>query len=67
MLGVRVESELAKNIKKDIIQDENVRGAFDLVLNDYEPDKYLGSIHIEVLDTLSVAEVDKISRDITKK
>ena len=67
MLGVRVESELAKNIKKDIFQDENVRGAFDLVLNDYGPDKYLGSIHIEVLDTLSVAEVDKISRDITKK
>ena len=67
MLGVRVESELAKNIKKDIIEDENIRGAFDLVLNDYGPDKYLGSIHIEVLDTLSVSEVDKISRNITKK
>ena len=66
MLGVRVESELAKNIKKDVIQEKNVRGAFDLVLNNYGPDKYLGSIHIEVPDTLSVAEVDKISRNITK-
>lgn len=66
MLGTRVESELAKNIKKDVINEKDVRGAFDLVLNNYGPDKYLGSIHIEVPDTLSVAEVDKISRNITK-
>ena len=66
LLGVRIESELSKNIKKDVIQEKDVRGAFDLVLNNYGPDKYLGSIHIEVPDTLSVAEVDKISRNITK-
>ena len=44
-----------------------MQGAFDLVLNDYGPDKYLGSIHIEVPDTLSVTDIDKISRNITKK
>ena len=66
MLGVRIESTLAKNIKKDIIKEKNVQGAFDLVLNDYGPDKYLGSIHIEVPDTLTVTDVDKISRRITK-
>ena len=37
-----------------------------MILNDYGPDKYLGSVHIEVADTLSVADVDKISRKITK-
>ena len=67
MLGVRIESDLSRNIKKDVIQEKDVRGAFDLVLNDYGPDKYLGSIHIEVPDTLTVADVDKISRRITKK
>ena len=66
MLGVRVESELAKNIKKEILKEKDVKGVFDLVLNNYGPDKYLGSVHIEVVDTLSVAEVDKISRNITK-
>ena len=66
MLGVRVESTLAKSIKKDIIQENDIQGAYDLVLNDYGPDKYLGSVHIEVLDTLSVADIDKISRKITK-
>ena len=67
MLGVRIESDLARQIKKEVIKEKDVKGAFDLILNDYGPDKYLGSIHIEVLDTLSVAEVDKISRKITKR
>lgn len=66
MLGVRVESDLAKSIKKDIMEEDDIQGAYDLVLNDYGPDKYLGSIHIEVSDTMTVAEVDKLSRKITK-
>ena len=67
MLGLRVESSLSRAIKKEIAEEKQVRGAFDLVLNDYGPDKYLGSVHIEVEDTLSVSEIDKISRNITKK
>ena len=66
MLGVRVESDLARSIKKDIAKEKYIEGAYDLVLNDYGPDRYLGSIHIEVPDTLSVADVDKLSRKITK-
>ena len=67
MLGVRIESDLAKSIKKEVTKEKDVQGAYDLVLNDYGPDKYLGSIHIEVADTLSVSDIDKISRRITKK
>ena len=66
VIGVRVESDLARQIKKEVTKEENVKGAFDLILNDYGPDRYLGSIHIEIPDTLTVAEVDKISRRITK-
>ena len=62
-----MESDLVKSIKKDIIKEKNIQGAYDLVLNDYGPDKYLGSIHIEVPDTLTVADIDKISRKIMKK
>ena len=67
VLGTRVESKLAKSIKKEALKEKDVQGAFDLVLNDYGPDKYLGSIHIEVPDTLSVTDIDKISRSITKR
>lgn len=66
ILGVRVESDLAKSIKKEITKEKDIQGAYDLILNNYGPDKYLGSVHIEVADTLSVADIDKISRKITK-
>ena len=64
ILGVRIESDLSKKIKEEIQKEADVQGAFDLILNNYGPDKYWGSIHIEVADTLSVADVDKISRKI---
>ena len=67
MLGTRIESNLARSIKKEVLKEKEVQGAYDLVLNDYGPDKYLGSIHIEVPDTLNVADLDKISRRITKR
>ena len=67
MIGVRVESSLSKAIKREITKEEDIQGAYDLVLNDYGPDKYLGSVHIEVPDTLTVADIDKLSRRLSKK
>ena len=66
ILGIRIKSDLSKKIKEEIQKEADVQGAFDLILNNYGPDRYWGSIHIEVADTLSVADVDKISRKITK-
>ena len=67
ILEVRIESDLAKKIKKEVLKEEDVQGAFDLVLNNYGPDKYLGSIHIEIPDSLSVSDVDKISKRISNR
>lgn len=67
MLGSRVESKLARSIKHEVTKEPGVKGAFDLVLHDYGPDKYLGSIHIEVEDNLMAATLDKMSRNITKR
>ena len=66
MLGVRIDSDLARSIKKEVAKEKDVQGAYDLVLHDYGPDRYSGSIHIEVADTLTVADIDKLSRRITK-
>ncbi len=67
ILGTRIESGLAKSIKKEILKEPKIQGVFDLVLNNYGPDEYLGSVHIEVPDTMTVAEVDKLSRAITTR
>lgn len=66
MLGTRAESKLSKEIKNEIIKNKYVQGAYDLVLNNYGPDRYQGSVHIEVLDTLNATDIDRISREIFK-
>lgn len=65
ILGERVDAELARNIKKTIASYPEVSGAYDLVMNNYGPDSYNGSVHIAVLDTMTVDELDKLTRRIT--
>ncbi|OON88076.1 cation transporter [Oribacterium sp. C9] len=67
ILGERVDSSLSKAIKMTIASFPEVRGAYDLVLHSYGPDTYMGSAHIEVLDTMSARELDRLMRDITYK
>lgn len=67
VLGERVDPELINDIKKTIIKYEDVKGVYDLVLNNYGPNTYTGSVHIEVLDTMDVDEIDVLQRKITQK
>lgn len=64
ILGTGAEASLVREIKGAIVGFEHVVGAYDLVLNNYGPDSYLGSVHIEVEDTLEVSEFDALSRQI---
>ena len=67
ILGERVDKDISRGIKQTVCSFPEVQGAFDLILNDYGPDTYLGSIHIEVMDTMTAAEIDKLARIITEK
>lgn len=67
ILGTRVDRDLSIAIKNTVTANENVYGAFDLTLNDYGPDIYLGSIHIEVPDTMLASEIDELTRNISKE
>ena len=64
ILGERNDLELAKNIKQTIVGFPDVRGAYDLVLNNYGPDAWHGSVHIEVPDTYGANQLDKLLREI---
>lgn len=66
VLGESADAGLARDIKATVAGNPEVRGAYDLVLNDYGPDTYNGSIHIEVPDTMDADELDKLIRKITK-
>ena len=64
-LGERADAELARDIKATVISYPEVSGAYDLVLHNYGPDSYNGSIHVEVPDTLSADDLDKLIRKIS--
>ena len=67
ILGERNDAELAKKIRQTVIGFPDVQGAYDLVLNNYGPDTWNGSIHIEVPDTYSADRMDQLIREITMK
>ena len=60
----KILGELAREIKKTVVGFPNVHGAYDLVLHNYGPDTFNGSVHIEVPDTLSASDVDELLRQI---
>ena len=67
ILGERNDAELAKEIHRTVTSFPDVQGAYDLVLNNYGPDTWNGSIHIEVPDTYSADQLDQLIREITMK
>ena len=64
ILGKRTDPELAVNIKRIITEEEGVRGAYDLLINNYGPNRNYASVHIEVPDTATAAEIDRMTRNI---
>ena len=67
ILGERNDTELAKAIRDTVKSFPGVEGAYDLVLNNYGPDTWNGSIHIEVPDTYSADQLDQMLREIMVK
>lgn len=64
ILGARVSSDTAKAVKETVCNIPGVYGAYDLFLNDYGPKRLQGSIHIEVLDTMTAAQIDELSNKV---
>ncbi len=67
ILGQRTEPELAKEIKSLIVQEPEVIGAYDLIINNYGPNKNYASVHMELPDTMTVEEVDRLTRRVEAK
>lgn len=65
LLGESADAELARSIKDTVLSFEGVSGAYDLIMNNYGPDRFNGSIHIEVPDTYTADRLDVLIREIT--
>lgn len=64
IIGLREDDALTSQIRETICADPNVHGAYDLILHNYGPETYFGSVHIEVDDCMTAREIDALSRRI---
>lgn len=64
IIGRRVNNEISIEIKNIIKEEPYIKGVYDLALFNYGPNKYYGSVHIELPDTMTVNDVDMITRKI---
>ena len=67
ILGVRADSEVTGRIKEILTEEPEVHGAYDLFLHNYGPDKNLASVHLELPDVMTVADMDKLTRKLESK
>jgi hypothetical protein len=67
ILGQRADAETSVAIKRLLNEEPEVRGAFDLVLYNYGPDRDLASVHLELPDVMTVREVDALTRRVEAK
>lgn len=67
ILGRRADEELSKTIKKFLVEEPEILGAYDLFLHNYGPDRNYGSVHVELPDTMTVSEVDTLTRRVQMK
>ncbi len=62
ILGHRGDGDLIRKLKKLLSEEEEVYGAYDLILYNYGPSKDYASVHLELPDTMTVDEVDRLTR-----
>ena len=67
IVGHRPEAEVTRKIKRLISEEKDVRGAYDVIIYDFGPDKLYASCHMEVPDTLCAADIDRLTRKIEQK
>ena len=65
IIGHRPDAELTKQIKESVCEFDGVYGVYDMILHNYGPDKYMGSIHVEIDASKNADEIDTLSRRIT--
>ncbi len=61
ILGSRIDSELSHKIKNQIESFDEVHGAYDLELHNYGPENMVGSVHVELDDTLTASEIHRLT------
>ena len=67
ILGTRADRETTDRIKELLTEEPEVRGAYDLILYNFGPDRDFASVHLELPDTMTAKEIDRLTRKLERK
>lgn len=67
LVGERPDSALSAELKKTIQEFPEVEGVYDLILNAYGNTFTVGSVHIQIPDSIEARDIQKLTRAISKK
>ena len=66
IIGERADPKVVEQIIEMVMSYKEVKGAYDLIINNYGVDKGTGSIHIEVDDNMTAKEIHPLTRKISE-
>jgi len=66
LLGAKISAELLSQIKREVGAFDGVHGVFDIIVHNYGPDVQIGSLHINVLDTMGAHQIHGLTRRISE-
>lgn len=67
LLGARLSQDLVSQIKKETLAFDGVYGVYDIILHNYGPNLMIGSLHINVYDTMTAYEIHGLTRHISEQ
>ena len=67
ILGKRTDPKTTAHLKELLTEEPQVRGAYDIFITNYGPDKNYASVHLELPDVMTVEEVDELTRKLQEK
>lgn len=66
LLGERQDAGLSRQIKEDIQSFPGVKGAYDLAIHGYGPERAFGCVNVGVADTMTAHEIGDLTHKIQK-
>lgn len=64
IIGQRADKETIEKVTSILQAEDAVNGVYDLALFNYGPNKFYCTAHLELPDTMTVDEVDRITRKL---
>ena len=67
LLGSRISPDFVASLKAEVMSFKEVHGVFDIIITSYGPDTMIGSLHVNVTDTMTARDIHRLTRSIASR